>query len=107
MKLDRSTKILLNLALILGIALLLKFLVTIPKTYAAIVPEYKVSSVDQEFANYISDAKSRKLGADWWDKLTSSEKWTYLFNWNRGRGWKYHSFVIFNDELFLVFEHSF
>ncbi len=107
MKLDKSTKILLNLALILVIALLLKFLVTIPKTYAAVGPEYKVSSVEQEFANYMGDAERTKLGADWWDKLTSSEKWTYMFNWNRRRGWKYHSFVIFNDEVFLVFEHSF
>ena len=107
MKLDRSTKILLNLVLILVIALLLKFLVTTPKTYAAIGPEYKVSTVEQEFASYMSDAERTKLGADWWNKLTSSEKWTYLFNWNRRTGWKYHSFVTFNNDLFLVFERSF
>lgn len=107
MKLEQSTKILLNLVLVLLAALLLKFLISIPKTYAASGDEYKVSSVEQEFANYLKDADRAKLGTDWWDKLTSSEKWTYMVNWNLRRGWKFHSFIPFDEEVYLVFEGSF
>jgi len=105
MKLNRITKVCINLVLILLIALLLKFLVTIPKEiYAESGDEYKVSSIEEEFENLVEEVGRRKLGTEWWEKMTPNEKWTYMFNWNAKKGWKFHSFIAFNEELLLIFE---
>jgi len=116
MKLNNLTKTLINLILILLIALLMKFLVTTPKqTYAQVarpsiarLEEYKVVSPEEEFASLLEEEGKSKLGTEWldkWDKMTTSEKLTYMFNWNSRRGWKYHNFIIANEALLLVFVH--
>jgi len=106
MKLDRFTKVCINLVLILLIALLLKFLITTPKEiYAESRDEYKVSSVKEEFETLMKEAGARKLGTEWWEKMTPNEKWTYMFNWNAKKGWKFHSFIAFDEELILIFKN--
>lgn len=109
MKLDRSTKVCLNLVLILLIALLGKNLITVPKEMYAqrIRPPtaniYKASLLDDEFETLVAEAGREKLGTEWWDKMTPNEKWTYMFNWNASRGWNFHSFIAFDEEVVLVF----
>lgn len=114
MKIDKLTKVFINFALILLIALLMKFLVTIPKqTYAQVarpsiarLEEYKVVSPEEEVANLLAEEGRRKMGREWqdkWEKMTSTEKWTYMFNWNSARGWRYVNFIITDEELLLVF----
>ncbi len=105
MKFDKSTKILLNLVLLLLTALLLKSLIGVPKyIYAQGGNEYKVSSIDQEIEMIIKDVGSRKLDSRWWEKMNSGEQWSYVFNWNARKGWKFHGFIAFDEELLLVFE---
>ena len=105
MRLDRLTKVCINLVLILLIALLLKFLITIPKEiYAQSRDEYKVSGIAEEFEMLMKEVGRSKLGTEWWEKMTQNEKWTYMFNWNAEKGWRFHSFIAFDEELFLIFE---
>ncbi|TET25548.1 MAG: hypothetical protein E3J76_01245 [Candidatus Aminicenantes bacterium] len=105
MTLNKFTKACINLMLILLIALLVKFLIIIPRdVYAKSGVEYKVSSTEEEFENLAKDVGRSKLGTEWWEKMTPNGKWTYMFNWNAEKGWKFHSFIAFDDELFLIFE---
>lgn len=108
MRLDRLTKILINLALIALAALLLKSLMTNPKNaYAQLMTEYKVSSIEEEFEALLKEEKGGKLGMDWWDKLAPSDKLTYMLNWNFRRGWRFHDFLAVDEELFLIFERQY
>lgn len=113
MELDKFTKVCINLVLILLVTLLLKNLITVPKEmYAQRVNPptaniYKASLIDEEFETFVKEAGKGKLGTEWWDKMTPSEKWTYMFNWNASRGWNFHSFIGFDEEVVLVFERSF
>ena len=112
MKLDGFTKVCLNLALILLIVLLVKNLITVPEEmYAQTVRPpivktnvYKVSSIEEEFDALVKDVGGRRLGTDWWDKLTPNEKWTEMFNWNASKSWRFHSFIAFEGELVLIFQ---
>ena len=105
MKLDKSTKVLMNLVLILAIALLLKLLITIPRdVYAQSGNEYKVSSIEEEFKMLVKEVGKRKLGTEWWEKMAPYEKVTYMFNFNSDNGWRFHSFIIFEEEVLLIFE---
>jgi hypothetical protein len=111
MKLNRFTKVCFNLALILLIALLAKNLITVPKEMYAqrtrpptpTANIYKASLLDDEFETLVAEAGREKLGTQWWDKMTPNEKWTYMFNWNASRGWNFHSFIAFDEEVVLVF----
>lgn len=105
MTFDRSTKVLLNLALVLLAALLLKSLITVPKAVSAqVTGQYKVSSVEQDVETIMREVGSRKLDSRWWEKMSPSEQWSYVFNWNARQGWKFHSFMAFDDELLLIFQ---
>lgn len=87
------------------IALLLRFLITIPKEiYAESGDEYKVFSIEEEFEKLVEEVGKGKLGMEWWEKMTSNEKLTYMFNWNARKGWRFHSLIAFNDYLFLIFQ---
>lgn len=109
MKLDRFTRICLDLVLILLIALLLNNLVTFPKKmYAqrANPPpqmKFKVATVEEEFERFIEEAGKGKLSTDWWEKMTAGERWTYMFNWNLRSGWSFHSSIVFDEEVILIF----
>jgi hypothetical protein len=105
MRLDKFTKVLLNLVLVLLVALLLKSLIGVPKEiYAQGGNVYKVSIIEQEVEMIMKDVGSRKLDSRWWEKMSPGEQWSYVFNWNAGRGWKFHSFIAFDEELLLIFE---
>ncbi len=74
MKLDRSTRILLNLVLVLVAAVLVKAFISIPfNLYAAENPEYKVIKYNKTEFNWNAEGLSRFLNA------------------NAKSGWKYHS----------------
>ena len=111
MKLEKSTKILINLVLILMAALLLKHLIIIPEELHAqrargmySIYSYKVSGVEEEFDNLIKEMGKKKLGTSWWEKMTANEQWTYMFNWNARKGWRLHDFIAFDEEILLIFE---
>jgi hypothetical protein len=103
-KLDKSTKFLINLVLILLIALFLKLLINGPtEIYAQTSNRYKVTSLEEEVETVAKEVGSGFLDSREWEKMSPSEKWTYLFNWNAGRGWHFHSFMEFEEGLFLIF----
>ena len=104
MKLDKSTKLLINLVLILLIALFLKLLINGPmEMYAQTSTKYKVTSLEEEVETVAKEVGSKFLDSREWGKMSPSEKWTYLFNWNATRGWHFHSFMAFDEGLFLIF----
>lgn len=108
MRLDKLTKVLINLVLIAVAALLLKSLVTEPEdAYAQLMTEYKVSSIEEEFEALLKEEKGGKLGTDWWDKMVPSEKLTQMLNWNFRRGWRFRDFLAVDEELFLIFERQY
>ncbi len=104
MKLDKSTKFLINLVLILLSALFLKLLFNGPmEAYAQTSTRYKVTSLEEEVDTVSKEVGSKFLDSREWEKMSLSEKWTYLFNWNAARGWHFHSYMDFEEGLFLIF----
>lgn len=104
MKLDKSTKFLINLVLILLIALFLKLLINWPmEVYAQASTRYKVSSIEEEV-----EIASQEVGRGFsdsreWGKMSLSERWTYILNWNAGRGWSFQNYMAFDEGVFLIF----
>lgn len=103
MKVDKFTRVLIQMLLILLIALLVKSLVILPKkAYGQITGEYKVSTIEEEVERLIKEVD--KLDSRWWEKLTVNEKLTYIFNWNARNGWKFTNYIALDEEFFFIFK---
>lgn len=93
MKLDRFTRICINIVLILVIALLLKSLVTVPKNvYAKPGFEYKaIESLFNEREKMLKELGEKKYREV---AMKSGDYWIDpILNWYAKKGWKLHTFI--------------
>jgi hypothetical protein len=99
-KLDKFTKVCINFVLILVIALLVKFLITIPKdVYAKPGFEYKTISISAEHQKLLKEWGRQKLNEE---RIKAGG--ALVLNRYAKKGWRLHSFIVIEDDHLLIFE---
>ena len=107
MKLDKFTKVFLNLVLVLLIALFLKFLITAPKdVYAKGGVEYKTTTLGTEMKEQREELykKLEEYRGEGWQQDYFIQE--ILLNQYAKKGWRLHSFIPLKREgdAILIFE---
>ena len=98
MKVDKSTKFLINLILVLLVVFLLKSITTVPKNlYAQGNYQYKIIYYEDEVS-----LAAMKEGALSWEKRLS--RYEAPLNKLAEEGWRYHSDIKISNYTLLVFE---
>lgn len=98
MKVDKSTKILINLILVLLVVFLLKSITAVPKNlYAQGNHQYKIIYYEDEVG-----LAAMKEGAVSWEKRHS--RFEAPLNKLAEEGWRYHSDIKMSNYTLLVFE---